>query len=295
MTEPQRNTPLTADDVKLLREGDYLHHAIEGVMVFSCLGDYGGVICTTEDGSTWTDYPDALRFLARPADPNDPEGWIKHDGGPNPAPGLAVDWKSVPNGSWGQGGPADALPWSFITHWRPHVPARGGEEPCPKRGEIRVINGQRCRFIERELEGDKWEVLGPDAPPQPKGEVEAAVVNLADEVHAWSEGNAGHDVGPNYHVTDFLTLGDLRTLLSALTASQEREARAVEALLLFRRFVQLNTGQWAVGAGSHHHPIWAHVAEALGEQNDSDVTSPEWRFIQPENDAALATLKEQTK
>ncbi|WP_332763965.1 hypothetical protein [Phenylobacterium sp.] len=32
---------------------------------------------------------------------------------------------------------------------------------CPKPGEIRVINGQQCRFIERELEGDVWEVLEP--------------------------------------------------------------------------------------------------------------------------------------
>lgn len=36
-----------------------------------------------------------------------------------------------------------------------------GEEPCPSPGELRVINGQRMRFIGRELEGDKWEVLGP--------------------------------------------------------------------------------------------------------------------------------------
>lgn len=31
----------------------------------------------------------------------------------------------------------------------------------PAPGEIRVINGKWMRFIERELEGDKWEVLGP--------------------------------------------------------------------------------------------------------------------------------------
>lgn len=40
--------------------------------------------------------------------------------------------------------------------------APDNQGPCPARGEIRVINGNRCRFIERELEGDKWEVLGPD-------------------------------------------------------------------------------------------------------------------------------------
>lgn len=41
--------------------------------------------------------------------------------------------------------------------------AAAGEGPQPVRGEIRVIDGNRCRFIERELEGDKWEVIGPAA------------------------------------------------------------------------------------------------------------------------------------
>lgn len=30
----------------------------------------------------------------------------------------------------------------------------------PRPGEIRMIDGKQCRFIERELEGDKWEILG---------------------------------------------------------------------------------------------------------------------------------------
>lgn len=53
------------------------------------------------------------------------------------------------------------------------VEERGDVEPgcdltdLPARGEIRIIDGKRCRFIERELEGDKWEVLEPVAPPPP--------------------------------------------------------------------------------------------------------------------------------
>lgn len=35
------------------------------------------------------------------------------------------------------------------------------ENRPPLRGEIRVIDGRECRFIERELEGDKWEIIGP--------------------------------------------------------------------------------------------------------------------------------------
>lgn len=42
-------------------------------------------------------------------------------------------------------------------------------DPMPKRGEIRVLDGMRCRFIERELEGDKWEVLGPASPSPAEG------------------------------------------------------------------------------------------------------------------------------
>lgn len=40
-------------------------------------------------------------------------------------------------------------------------PDERSEPPAPVRGEIRIMDGMRCRFIERELEGDKWEVLGP--------------------------------------------------------------------------------------------------------------------------------------
>ena len=45
----------------------------------------------------------------------------------------------------------------------------GGEDRCPKRGEIREINGVMCRFIERELEGDKWEILATPTPRKAEG------------------------------------------------------------------------------------------------------------------------------
>jgi hypothetical protein len=45
------------------------------------------------------------------------------------------------------------------------------DDPCPKRGETRIIDGSLCRFIERELEGDKWEVLGPAPTEQADGGV----------------------------------------------------------------------------------------------------------------------------
>jgi hypothetical protein len=39
-------------------------------------------------------------------------------------------------------------------------PSSTDTESAPKPGELRLFDGQLCRFIERELEGDKWEVIG---------------------------------------------------------------------------------------------------------------------------------------
>lgn len=55
----------------------------------------------------------------------------------------------------------------------------GGGSVEPKRGEIRIIDGNCCRFIERELEGDKWEVLGPVAPSNTDA-LKAALRTLAE-------------------------------------------------------------------------------------------------------------------
>ncbi len=50
---------------------------------------------------------------------------------------------------------------SFNAGERPDIEPGVDTANCPMLGEIRILNGNRCRFIERELEGDKWEVLGP--------------------------------------------------------------------------------------------------------------------------------------
>lgn len=62
-------------------------------------------------------------------------------------------------------------------------------------------------------------------PATPAGEeLREALDNLRDEVAAWSpEENAGHDVGGDYYVTDFLSVKDLRTILAALQPQAEGE------------------------------------------------------------------------
>ena len=38
---------------------------------------------------------------------------------------------------------------------------------APKIGEVRLFGEKICQFIERELEGDKWEVVGFVSPAEP--------------------------------------------------------------------------------------------------------------------------------
>ena len=64
---------------------------------------------------------------------------------------------------------------ALIERGRSAQSAASGEGPPPVRGEIRVIDGNRCRFIERELEGDKWEVIGPAAASDPETNEMAAL------------------------------------------------------------------------------------------------------------------------
>ena len=64
-----------------------------------------------------------------------------------------------------------------------------------------------------------------------------------------------------------------------------------ETLNLFREFVIKNATQWKCGAGVHHHPMWAKVAEALGEEVPDIKSGAEWMFIQPENRATLEEIR----
>ncbi|MEN5112803.1 hypothetical protein ABE453_02180 [Brevundimonas diminuta] len=81
--------------------------------------------------------------------------------------------------------------------------AAAGEGPQPVRGEIRVIDGNRCRFIERELEGDKWEVIGPalsDTAPAPGGAVETVwrcAMTVACNIAIDEQNRTNDDDGPS--------------------------------------------------------------------------------------------------
>lgn len=62
-----------------------------------------------------------------------------------------------------------------------------------------------------------------------------------------------------------------------LTLAQDLETTR-DALRLFREFVSNNATQWRVGAG-HNHPIWLKIVEALGPDNDKQVSGDEYPLV----------------
>ncbi len=273
--EPQRNTPLTADD---WQPGDWLvlespagpSNSKGDLFRFVDRNDPNpGRVRVLDKGDVpvaW--HASRLRFLGRP----DQSGWIPHDGGPNPAPGLRVDVRSDRDESSESGFPSERYFWSDqvapITHWRPHVPAPAGE-----RASIEEINAHASesqdpitsmlRDADERLHRDPPDILGAkvgltgarmavsikalEAPPQPKGEVEAAVSGCED-LSRWLADGATY-LGSSVAVEHSK---HLRTLLSALTASQAREARAVEALRDLTSWFEdgpSGYGPWIIPAG----------------------------------------------
>lgn len=62
------------------------------------------------------------------------------------------------------------------------------------------------------------------------------------------------------------------------TIPQSKEDKNLKTTLrLFREFVNANAIKWRIGA-NQHHPIWARVAEALGDENDRKMTEKEYKF-----------------
>lgn len=84
-----------------------------------------------------------------------------------------------------------------------------------------------------------------------------------------------------------------RAATPAPTASVGAMREALEVLALFRAFVQRNVTRWELGAGDHHHPMWALIAETLGDLNRKEFNNGEgWKFIQPRNREALAAANQ---
>lgn len=106
MTHPAPNSELTSESVNLLKAGDVLRHEVWGVAAYKpqsdpmLADDYYLV-------GPWT-------FIGRP----DADGWIPHDGGPNPVPGCVVDYRMR---DYDQGYEDDVARLSDALRWD-HIP-----------------------------------------------------------------------------------------------------------------------------------------------------------------------------
>lgn len=210
---PTPNTPLSQDD---WLPGNWLRHERGQVGQITVIeGDR--VKIATPAGFAG-DRRSRFTFLGRP----DQSGWIKHDGGPNPAPGLRVDVKPE-RGEWARNVASEQVVWRphplahRITHWRPHVPAPAGEAtrdlPMPP-------NATRLAWSSYVLPANNT----PESPPQPKGEVFdlKSLDHIAESLSAMGRVTAGNRV--------LEAAIEIARLRDALTASQAREARADDIL-----------------------------------------------------------------
>lgn len=265
MTTPTPNTPLTADDVKLLRKGDWLLLGDRPLRV-ARMGATGWVHVQLKESETALLNALAFSFLGRP----DQSGWIPTDGsGKNPAPGLRVDVRAK-HCRWDRVSLSDDLEWSHgmlhgtaesesaITHWRPHAPAPAGEDHG-----IKGILGLPVR--ESDDTPIDWE-----APPQPKGEVAAHLRGMVPLDRARHK--LTYNTTPPIRSTR-LDYDEATALLSTLTASQAREARAVEAITeaekTFRWYGDLHAAKPDEAKAARNYELADRMKAALSEFIDN--------------------------
>lgn len=139
-TVPERGVPLTAETVCLLQPGDWLLHPVHGVVRYwAPLADEMYV----KDGP--------FTFLGRP----DADGWIAHDGGENPAPGLEVITRTriatAPCSA-----KSEWCDWAVVIAWCPHVAVAAA--PALSTAETVVVPveaAEYARLLVQELTPDQ--------------------------------------------------------------------------------------------------------------------------------------------
>ncbi len=112
-TIPVAGSVLDGESVKLLIEWDYLRDNIGQLRRFESLSSQPGRLFVK--GAAGHDDLTHFTFIGR----SDQDGWIEHDGGENPVPGLTVDVMHH-GGALGHNEVSDDLDWSH-SHWKADV------------------------------------------------------------------------------------------------------------------------------------------------------------------------------
>lgn len=241
MTAPTPGAVLDAESVKLLLPGDLLRvvdphpgaHAV-GDVVEVCADGEPEWVNIMLDGIRVQQYPSRFRFLGRP----DADGWIKHDGGPNPVPGQRVEVR-YEDGTEDSAEASETAPWGStlprIIAYRlarptpDHTPDVGNmvapAQPEPGAGELADLIKRLQRADEYEPLGhDGWEAADALTQAQAKiarleGEVAERDARVAYLDHSVADYNARAD-----RQKDRRRAAEARALSAEADAAKVREA-----------------------------------------------------------------------
>jgi len=223
---PTPNTPLTAEDVTLLKAGDVLR-AVESTVSFSVgeivtvegIEDWGNTSEINVFGLSWM--PSRFTFIGRPG----PDGWMPWTGGENPVPGQIInarlrdgtetgdihskgDWLHSPRRNCGY----DII--AFRLAGLSPAASEDGEK-CERRGNF----CQRCGYRA---------CMARPAPAasEPGGESGAVLAEI-NELRVLLDSLRAEDDGYCVQGDDDLPLRVLRRLFTALSSSPPAQAGAV--------------------------------------------------------------------
>ena len=280
MTEPARNAPLTAEDVKLLVRGDWLQiwsddpwfggkdppdqMPINKLAVrftgnvsnsFPMVGPHLEVMDASSvvyPGKGWVH--SLFRFLARPADPNDPEGWVESQGS-DPMPGLKIPIEVRRDGVTWQVMSA-AFNWELWVVWRPHTPAPAGAS-----GTVTVV------ATHLGTDGRLYEA------PTPASNGDEGAATWDREICTGCSSSISMDEIKARGIVSccpdrrMVKVWDLVRAYEALSAHQEREARAREALERVdaeaRKIAAMLDAGYTIQAGTFAETIYGITTPAL--------------------------------
>lgn len=159
------NSELTAESVKLLKAGDVLRHS-DGRTGFYQSGTVGITVRSVYNG-LWVFWPieDQVTFIGRP----DADGWIPHDGGPNPVGDALVEAKER-SGEINRC-PADDIAWRNIIAFRLAAPSAERAEGLGSFSQAKIPGGDvsggadqwvtaREAFFDLIADARRWEETG---------------------------------------------------------------------------------------------------------------------------------------
>ena len=125
MTHPAPNSELTSESVKLLKAGDVLRPRDGWWPYQDCspatFSHFTGNLIVLKERADESFFYDRFTFIGRP----DADGWIPHDGGPNPFGDakVTIDVRWIEGRDWNGRDDAASLNWNLVRAFRLAAPS----------------------------------------------------------------------------------------------------------------------------------------------------------------------------